>query len=67
MRYLKETPSRHYIKVRLDRARAMLLQTTKPMLDVAVAAGFTSASHFSRCYRATYGHKPSDERAGLSQ
>jgi AraC-like DNA-binding protein len=41
----------------------MLLQTTKPILDVAVAAGFTSASHFSRCYRAAYGHKPSDERA----
>ena len=40
----------------------MLLQTPTPMLDVAVAAGFTSASHFSRCYRAAFGHKPSDER-----
>ena len=67
VRYLKETPSRHYMKVRLERARAMLLQTTKPVLDVAVASGFTSASHFSRCYRATYGRKPSDERAGLRQ
>ena len=67
VRYLRETPSRHYMKVRLERARAMLLQTTKPVLDVAVASGFTSASHFSRCYRATYGRKPSDERAGLRQ
>ncbi len=25
--------------------------------------GFASASHFSRCYRAVYGHKPSDERS----
>jgi transcriptional regulator GlxA family with amidase domain len=64
-RNLRETPSRHYMKVRLERARAMLLQTTKPVLDVAVASGFTSASHFSRCYRATYGRRPSDERAGL--
>jgi transcriptional regulator GlxA family with amidase domain len=63
-RYLRESPSRHYMKVRLERARAMLLQTTKPILDVAVASGFTSASHFSRCYRATYGRRPSDERAG---
>jgi transcriptional regulator GlxA family with amidase domain len=62
-KYLRASPSRHYLKMRLDRARTMLLQTTKPILDVAVAAGFTSASHFSRCYRATYGHKPSDERA----
>ena len=62
-KYLQATPSRHYLKMRLDRARTMLLQTTKPILDVAVAAGFTSASHFSRCYRAAYGHKPSDERA----
>jgi len=65
-RYLRDTPSRHHMKVRLERARAMLLQTTKPILDVAVASGFTSASHFSRCYRATYGRKPSDERAGLT-
>ena len=61
-RYLGASPSRHYMKIRLERARAMLLQTTKPILDIAVAAGFTSASHFSRCYRAAYGRKPSDER-----
>ncbi|MEP6942144.1 MAG: GlxA family transcriptional regulator [Betaproteobacteria bacterium] len=63
VRYLGSSPSRYYLKVRLDRARAMLLQTTKPILDVAVACGFASASHFSRCYRAAYGHKPSAERA----
>jgi transcriptional regulator GlxA family with amidase domain len=49
--------------MRLERARELLLQTGKPILDVAVACGFASASHFSRCYRAVYGHKPSDERA----
>ncbi|MEO8738197.1 MAG: GlxA family transcriptional regulator [Casimicrobiaceae bacterium] len=64
-KYLRASPSRHYLKMRLDRARAMLLQTTKPILDVAVAAGFTSASHFSRCYRAAFGHKPSHERAAV--
>lgn len=63
VKYLHTNPSHFYLKVRLERARAMLLQTTKPVLDVAVACGFVSASHFSRCYRAVYGHKPSDERA----
>ena len=62
-KYLDASPSRHYLEIRLDRARELLLQTAKPILDVAVACGFASASHFSRCYRAVYGHKPSDERA----
>ena len=62
-KYLRASPSHYYLKMRLNRARAMLLQTTKPILDVAVACGFASASHFSRCYRSAYGRKPSDERA----
>ncbi|MEP6702474.1 MAG: GlxA family transcriptional regulator, partial [Betaproteobacteria bacterium] len=50
-RYLKVNPSRYYLELRLDHARALLSQTTRPILDIAVAAGFASASHFSRCYR----------------
>ena len=65
-RYLQARPGRYYLQARLARARTMLLQTTKPILDVAVACGFASASHFSRCYRTLYGHRPSDERAGVS-
>lgn len=65
VKYLRATPSHYYLKVRLDRARTLLLQTTKPILDVALACGFASASHFSRCYRAEFGHKPSEERAPL--
>ena len=64
-KYLHASPSRYYLQLRLARARAMLLQTTKPILDVAVACGFASASHFSRCYRAVHGHRPSDERVSL--
>jgi transcriptional regulator GlxA family with amidase domain len=64
-KYLSVNPRRYYLKLRLERARGLLLQTTKPILDVAVACGFASASHFSRCYRAAYGRRPSDERAGL--
>jgi len=62
-KYLRATPGRYYLELRLDRARMLLLQTTKPILDIAVACGFASASHFSRCYRARYGHKPSEERS----
>lgn len=65
-KYVRDTPSRYYLKLRLERARAMLLQTTKPILDVAVACGFASASHFSRCFRTVYGERPSDARAATS-
>ncbi|MEP7085415.1 MAG: GlxA family transcriptional regulator [Betaproteobacteria bacterium] len=61
-KYLNVNPSRYYLELRLDRARVLLAQTTRPILDVAVACGFASASHFSRCYRTRYGCKPSDER-----
>ncbi len=65
-RHLHSSPSRYHLHLRLDRARSMLLQTTKPILDVAVACGFASASHFSRCYRTRFGHRPRDERNGSS-
>lgn len=62
-RYLDTTPRAHYLALRLERARTLLRQTTRPILDIAVASGFGSASHFSRCYRELYGRRPSDERA----
>ncbi|MEP7208052.1 MAG: GlxA family transcriptional regulator [Casimicrobiaceae bacterium] len=63
-KYLRTTPAKYYLDLRLARARLLLLDTTHPILDVAVACGFASASHFSRCYRALYGRRPSDERTG---
>jgi transcriptional regulator GlxA family with amidase domain len=63
-RYLRTTPAKYYLDLRLSRARMLLLETSRPILDVAVACGFASASHFSRCYRALYGQRPSDERTG---
>jgi transcriptional regulator GlxA family with amidase domain len=66
VKYLEARPARSYLALRLARARMLLLQTAKPILDVAVSCGFASASHFSRCYRAAYGRRPSDERQGRS-
>lgn len=62
-KYLHKSPSRYYLELRLDCARTLLRETTKPILDIAVACGFASASHFSRCYRMVYGHRPTAERA----
>ncbi len=59
---LGRTIRAHYRALRLDRARALLQETTMPVLQVAMAAGFVSAAHFARAYRAEFGYPPRDER-----
>lgn len=63
-RYLNTSPARYYLKLRLNRARTLLTQTTMPVTEVAFASGFTSASHFSKCYRDMFGRTPRAERRG---
>ena len=61
-KYLNQAPTRYYLGLRLERARYLLLQTSMPILDVALACGFVSASHFSKCYREFFHRTPSEER-----
>ncbi len=60
--HMGRSPARYYLEVRLDRARHLLMQSTIPVVDVAIACGFVSASHFSKCYREMYGKSPLQER-----
>lgn len=67
-RYLHCVPTRYYLELRLNRARQLLLQTSMPIVDIALACGFISAPHFSKCYRDNFSLPPRDERrraAGL--
>ncbi len=61
-KYLSRSPARYYLELRLNRARLLLLQTNMSVIDVALACGFVSASHFSKCYRDFFGHTPRKER-----
>jgi len=61
-RYLRKAPAKHYLELRLQRARLLLLQSTLSIIDVALACGFVSASHFSKCYRQGYDRSPKQER-----
>jgi transcriptional regulator GlxA family with amidase domain len=61
-KYLNRSPARYYVELRLNRARLLLLQTNMPVIDVALACGFVSASHFSKCYRDFFGKTPRRER-----
>lgn len=62
-RYMKSTPSRYYLELRITRARRLLLQTNAPITSIAIACGFTGAPHFSRCYRDFFGVSPSKARS----
>jgi transcriptional regulator GlxA family with amidase domain len=71
-RHIGRPPTQHYLKVRLEHACQLLRQTAMPILSVAMASGFNSASHFSTSYVEHFGHSPSAERkssasAGLAQ
>jgi transcriptional regulator GlxA family with amidase domain len=61
-RYLNRSPKRYYMETRLARARNLLMQTEMSIIEVALASGFSSPSHFSKCYRALYGGTPYRER-----
>jgi transcriptional regulator GlxA family with amidase domain len=59
---LAMSPTQVLLKLRLERARGILLRTNKPLLEVAVDAGFCNPSHFSRRFRQAYGQTPSQLR-----
>ncbi|MBB3994455.1 transcriptional regulator GlxA family with amidase domain [Sulfitobacter undariae] len=61
-RYLNRSPKRYYMELRLQKARNLLMQTDMSVINVALACGFASPSHFSKCYRAHYGTTPYRER-----
>ncbi len=61
-RYLNRSPKRYYMELRLQRARNLLMQTDMSVINVALACGFASPSHFSKCYRSHYHTTPYRER-----
>ncbi|MGF1503091.1 MAG: GlxA family transcriptional regulator [Paracoccaceae bacterium] len=61
-RYLNRSPKRYYMELRLEKARNLLLQTDMSVINVALACGFTSPSHFSKCYRSHFDRTPYRER-----
>jgi len=65
--YLGRSPARYYLDLRLDRSRQLLMQSDMPIVDVAIACGFVSASHFSKCYRELYGRSPKADRLEATQ
>lgn len=57
-KYIGHSPGRHYKRLRLDHAKNLLATTDMSIIQVALSAGFTSASHFSKVYQSEFGETP---------
>ncbi|MBA1187524.1 GlxA family transcriptional regulator [Pseudomonas entomophila] len=60
--YLNRVPSQYYLELRLNKARQMLLQTSKSIIQIGLSCGFSSGPHFSSAYRNFFGATPREDR-----
>ena len=58
------TPYQYLLQQRIERAKQLLKQTQRPLVDIALVCGFDSHSHFSRQFRKAAGMTPSAYRTG---
>lgn len=61
-RYTHSTVIQYYRDIRLDRGRSLVVQTDMSVLEISIACGFGSVSHFSKAYRSRFGISPRDDR-----
>ncbi|MFT5261007.1 MAG: transcriptional regulator GlxA family with amidase domain [Saprospiraceae bacterium] len=66
-RKLNVMPNRYYLGLRLELCQRLLINTTDKVVDIALACGFKSAPHYSRCYQSCYGKMPSQARKQTSK
>ncbi|MCK0151605.1 GlxA family transcriptional regulator [Marivita sp. S6314] len=55
---LGEAPAAVYRNIRLERGRALLVETDMTVMEVSTAVGFNSVNVFSRHFKARYGETP---------
>jgi transcriptional regulator GlxA family with amidase domain len=60
--YLNRVPSQYYLELRLNKARQMLIQTSKSIIQIGLSCGFSSGPHFSSAYRNFFGATPREDR-----
>ncbi|MDE3028111.1 MAG: GlxA family transcriptional regulator, partial [Paracoccaceae bacterium] len=65
-RSLHCTPKRYYLKLRLERAKILILQTELSIAEIAMASGFVSTSHFSKVFRHHFGYSPITKRNDMT-
>ncbi|MFT4636606.1 MAG: transcriptional regulator GlxA family with amidase domain [Arenicella sp.] len=66
LKYLGFTPAKYYLRLRLQRARRLVLDSNLPILEIAVRCGFNSLTAFSRAFKARYNYSPTQLRSNLN-
>src|SRR5882762_6465241 len=56
------TPSQYFIHLRLEKARRLLRETNRSIIEIGLDVGYTSPSHFAQIFRREVGISPSEYR-----
>jgi AraC family transcriptional regulator len=56
------TPSQYFIHLRMEKARRLLRETNKSVIEIGLEVGYTSPSHFAQIFRREVGISPSEYR-----
>ncbi|GGY92659.1 helix-turn-helix domain-containing protein [Pseudoduganella plicata] len=60
------SPSRYFMQLRIEEAKRLLCETAEPVVNVALALGYRSPSHFAQVFREQTGVSPSVYRTGAA-
>ena len=61
------TPHQHLIRLRVERAKALLAESRLPLAEVGLRTGFSHQSHFTRLFRRLTGTTPQSYRLMTSR
>jgi transcriptional regulator GlxA family with amidase domain len=56
------SPHQYVLHCRVNRAQELLAGTEMPLSEIAIAAGFSDQSHYTRCFREIIGVTPREYR-----
>ncbi|MDA5094106.1 GlxA family transcriptional regulator [Aliiroseovarius sp. KMU-50] len=59
---LNTSPGAYFLNLRLDEARRLASDTTRPVGEIALATGFGSAASFARAFKLAHGQSVTDMR-----
>ena len=66
-KFLGESPTVAYRNIRLDRARALVVETDMTITEIAAACGFNSTTVLSRHYKERFGSTPSALKSTMQE
>ncbi|KAF0235494.1 MAG: melR, partial [bacterium] len=59
------TPNNYLIAVRIEQAKRLLIETDESMVNISLAVGYSSQSHFTKVFRTFTGLTPTKYRERL--